>query len=467
MAADARDVHLPQVPEVSLAAATKICAELMPLSSPREVKSAHAAHARRGPTPPEAPRLERAGSRDLEDKCGSSSSPSKDSQDRPTFSAGPRLPSSFVTVAKRLRTGIAIGTWFFFNISMGTLVKWTYLYGKVCNSLGECRSYEFPFFVTAIHMLFSWLVCLGLVWGGVTTAPYFSLRDQAKTIAPLALCFSAAVGLGNLSLTYIYPSFNQMLSSLSPLVTVFMSVLMRGKRYNAWTWGSMPLICGGLLVCSSKEVNYNLKGVICVVLATILRAVKSVMQESLLDQKLDSITLLFYLAPWAGGFLLLLSLLCDGLEPYRMLLPEDPMQATLSSLWAESPHSLLVEGQDPKTDRGSARVAALLVLSGINACFLNLCGNQVTAYCGAVMLQILGNVKACLAIGISAFILGNTVTPHQVAGVVVSLFGVWVYQKKGGPVIVKVASSPNLSSSSSQDGTDHTSGGSAKGPLPR
>jgi len=228
-----------------------------------------------------------------------------------------------------------------------------------------------------------------------------------------------------------------MLSSLSPLVTVGMAVLMRGKQYNAWTWGSMPLICGGLLVCSVKEVNYNLKGVICVIGATVLRAVKSVMQESLLDQKLDSITLLFYLAPWAGGFLLLMSLVCEGLEPYRMLLPQDPMDL-FAPFKAESLQVAELPAGGERSS-GKGMLAALLVASGVNACFLNLCGNQVTAYCGAVMLQILGNVKACVAIAVSAFILGNAVTPHQVAGVVVSLFGVWVYQKKGGPVVPKAS----------------------------
>ena len=34
------------------------------------------------------------------------------------------------------------------------------------------------------------------------------------------------------------------------------------------TWGSMPLICGGLLMCSVDEVNYNVKGVLCVLVAT-------------------------------------------------------------------------------------------------------------------------------------------------------------------------------------------------------
>merc|ERR550525_1192216 len=110
---------------------------------------------------------------------------------------------------------------------------------------------------------------------------------------------------------------------MSPLVTVLVSVGIRGKRYNAWTWGSMPIICGGLLVCGRTEENYNSIGVFCVVGATVLRSIKTVMQEKLLDPKeraLDSVTLLHYFSPWAGALLLTMSMICEGKDPIAPLL---------------------------------------------------------------------------------------------------------------------------------------------------
>jgi len=202
---------------------------------------------------------------------------------------------------------------------------------------------------------------------------------------------------------------------VSPLVTVFVSVCIRGKRYNLWTWLSMPIICGGLLVCSQQEVNYNTLGVVCVVGATVLRAIKTVMQEKLLDPKekdLDSVSLLYYLAPWAGASLLVMSLCFEGLAPFTMLLPSD-------------------SGGDKK---GVGTLLLLLTLSGLNACLLNISGNMVTAYMGAVMLQILGNVKACLSIIVSVAIFRNPVTSSQACGVLTCLVGVWIYQQKGGTV---------------------------------
>lgn len=311
-----------------------------------------------------------------------------------------------------LRITFAILIWFVFNISMASLTKWTFLHGSICSSPSNCMTYQFPFMVTAQHMIFSWLACSMVIHQRQKRGPILDFDEQVKKIMPLAVAYAVSLALGNLSLKYIFPSFNQMLSSMSPLITVFMSIVLHGKRYNVWTWISMPVICGGLLVCSNQEVNYNVLGALSVAGATTLRAVKSVIQEQLLDPKskaLDSVSLLYFLAPWTAGILIILSLLCEGLDPWRMLIPRE--------------------------DRtGLGKLYILLLLSAINACFLNVAGNQVTAYTGAVMLQVLGNVKACFSILVSITIFGNPVTIMQGLGVVVCLGGVALYNWKGGLV---------------------------------
>mmetsp|Transcript_41772 Transcript_41772/g.87215 ORF Transcript_41772/g.87215 Transcript_41772/m.87215 type:complete len:131 (-) Transcript_41772:139-531(-) len=101
--------------------------------------------------------------------------------------------------------------------------------------------------------------------------------------------------MGNLSLKYIYPSFNQMLGSMSPLITVLLAVVMQQKHFPLKTWLSMPVICVGLAVCSAKELNFNALGAFYASGATVLRAVKSLIQGRLLStsHQMDSVTLLF------------------------------------------------------------------------------------------------------------------------------------------------------------------------------
>mmetsp|Transcript_80079 Transcript_80079/g.194137 ORF Transcript_80079/g.194137 Transcript_80079/m.194137 type:complete len:337 (-) Transcript_80079:316-1326(-) len=324
------------------------------------------------------------------------------------------------------RTILVVATWFTFNVSMSTVMKWTYMYGKVCTVDGNnCQAYKFPFMMTAVHMLFCWMVCFVLVRirPGAEDRVCMTFKRQIMKIAPLAICFSLSVGAGNLSLKYIYPSFSQMLSSITPLITVLVAVVLRGTRFNSWTWASMPVICGGLLVCGAQEVNFDINGATLAVVATVLRAMKAVMQEKLLDPKekdMDSVTLLYYLAPYAGVFLVSMSLACEGADPIIFLYP--------------------YRNGEPTT--GVPQLLMLLSFSGINACFLNISGNLVTAHMGAVMMQILGNLKACISIVISVAIFRNPVSPVQMAGVAVCLFGVWIYNSKGGvatPAKVEVA----------------------------
>jgi len=73
----------------------------------------------------------------------------------------------------------------------------------------------------------------------------------------------------------------------------------------------------------------------------------------------------------------------------------------------------------------------LLTLGGLNACLLNITNFQVTADTSAVMLNVLGNVKNCIGIGVSVLIFGNPLLLEQAIGVVICLVGVWFYQKYG------------------------------------
>lgn len=315
-----------------------------------------------------------------------------------------------------------VSAWFVLNVAMGSSTKWLYLHGNICRRTPDataeahCTSYRFPLAITIIHMGFSWATCglyLRLIRG---STPGIGFSKQLRLVAPLALVFALSVAMGNLSLKFIFPSFNQMLGSMGPVITVILAIVIDGKRYNAWTWVSMPVLCGGLMVCSVKEANFHLLGGLFATGATILRAAKSIMQGSLLkskEDKLDAVALLYYMAPWAAAVLVVLMAIIEGAEPVTILL----------------------EGlRSPTEIEGLGHVLMLLCLSGLNACLLNVFNFLVTFYTNAVWQQVLGNVKSCLAIATSVYVFGNELKPAQAVGVATCLFGVWMYNKWGGVV---------------------------------
>merc|ERR1712194_389644 len=249
-------------------------------------------------------------------------------------------------------------------------------------------------------------------------------------MGPLSASFSLAVGMGNLSLKYIFPSFNQMLGSMTPLITVLLAVAWQRKSFNWWTWSSMPIICGGLAICSMREVNFHALGAFFASSATVLRALKSILQGKLLQgEKVDSVTLLYYMAPWAALLLSIVAAASEGSEPLRMIARGLP---GVSSFWA--PEERLV---------GSGTLLLMLAVSGLNACLLNVVNFSVTSYSGPVTLQVLGNVKNCLSILVSVGVFGNTLQGIQGVGVAICLIGVWLYNTRGGPAAKVEAQSVN------------------------
>jgi len=312
-----------------------------------------------------------------------------------------------------VQTVAAILLWFVLNISIANVTKWTYVHGVVCgHDIVECSKYNFPLAVTVVHMLFCWLMCfVFLRYKGANIArPVLGVSKQVVSVVPLAGCVALSVGCGNLALQYIYPSFNQMLGSTTPLITVIMATACEGKRYNSWTWFSLVFICGGLVICSVEEVNFHILGFLASILATVLRAAKSIIQGQLLhaSEMFDAVTLLYYMAPWAAALLMVLSLCVEGMKPITILL-----YGYASDF------------------EGTRHVLSLLILGGLNACLLNILNFQVTAYTSAVTLNVLGNVKNCIGIGISVLIFRNRFRLEQAVGVAICLLGVSIYQKFG------------------------------------
>ncbi|CAE7241594.1 unnamed protein product [Symbiodinium sp. CCMP2592] len=324
---------------------------------------------------------------------------------------------------RQLETAAVVTSWFVLNITIASSTKWIFVHGRICLQDKGCTTYQYPVAITVIHMIFSWMLCRVYIFQlrrgleGKT----LGLAQQAREIMPLSLCFALSVAMGNLSLKYIYPSFNQMLGSMSPLITVLLAVVMQQKRFPLKTWLSMPVICVGLAVCSAKELNFNALGAFYASGATVLRAVKSLIQGRLLStsHQMDSVTLLYYMAPWAAMWLTLIMLFMEGGEPLFLLLAVFDLQG------------LGTDGDGGVT--GAGQVVFLLMLSGLNACLLNIANFLVTSYTSPVTLQVLGNVKSCLSIAVSVAIFRNSLTLEQAIGVCTCLIGVWMYNQKSSP----------------------------------
>jgi len=265
-------------------------------------------------------------------------------------------------------TVAAIASWFALNVVIGTLNGW----------ILRRQAFHYPALLTLVHMLVCWLLAGLTLRFTRLDEPPASARALRK-VRKLALVFCASVGCGNIALNRIYVSFAQMVTAAGPLFTIGLMYVqitvdmvsrrdglmtagtfpirytMTGKRYSAPAYLSMIPMCGGVMLCTAGEINFDMLGFVAVVSATLLRGVKSIVQAALLtadEEKFDSLSLLYHMSRY--------SVLPLGV--YAALVERGALSDPELRLWGE-------------LSRGSMRSGwmwCLVLLSGCVAFLLNL-----------------------------------------------------------------------------------------------
>lgn len=294
-----------------------------------------------------------------------------------------------------ISTFITVGCWFMLNMTIGSLNSWVL----------KREKFSYPVLLTVVHMI----TCRMMSRIALRTVmrPSTDRQVSQRTLNKvrwLALSFCASVACGNIALKYIFVSFAQMIASATPLFTMVLMYIVAGKRYSAAAYASMLPMCGGVMLCTAGELNFNSLGFAAVVSAGLFRGLKSIQQARLLtaeDERLSSLELLYHMS----GFSVAPLLAYTALVEYPAL------------------HDPRLRGE------GSLRLWGLVLLSGSVSFFLNMANFQVTERTSALTLQVLGNIKVVLSIAVSLVIFGNSVSSSSTVGCVITLAGVAMYNR--------------------------------------
>jgi drug/metabolite transporter (DMT)-like permease len=236
----------------------------------------------------------------------------------------------------------------------------------------------------------------------VTLQPVKS-KQQFYKIATLAIIFCITVVLGNVSLRFIPVSFNQALGATTPAFTAILAVIMLGHHESRGVYLSLIPVVIGIVIASGAEPMFNIIGFAAALCATAGRALKSVLQGIMLSdssEKMDSLSLLLYMAPVAAAALVPVVLY---FEPTALA-------------------NALILGRN-------GGFWLLLLFNSFLAYFVNLTNFLVTRYTSALTLQVLGNAKGVVAVVISVLCFRNPVTIYSMLGYAITVFGVVLYSQ--------------------------------------
>lgn len=292
-----------------------------------------------------------------------------------------------------LVTGVVILAWYGSNIGVLLLNKYLLsIFGFKC-----------PVFLTLCHMLAC--SCMSYAVAASRCVPLQAVKSRAQfyKISLLALIFCLTVVLGNVSLRFIPVSFNQAIGATTPAFTALLGYMIGHQRESRTVYLSLVPVVVGVVIASGAEPMFNMLGFVAAVTAASARALKSVLQGLMLsdsNERMDSLSLLMYMAPVAVVALIPTTLFFEpDAAALAMQLGKD------GSFWA------------------------LLFLNSFLAYFVNLTNFLVTKHTSALTLQVLGNAKGVVAVVLSLIYFRNPVTFYSVFGYAITVTGVVMYSQ--------------------------------------
>jgi drug/metabolite transporter (DMT)-like permease len=290
---------------------------------------------------------------------------------------------------KYWETACVIAMWYVSNAAIAVTNK----------ALLSTFAFQKPLLLTLLHMA----TCSALGHACMRLESDHKPLATCANLGPttvLALIFCASVSFGNAALEFIPVSFAQAIAAITPFFTAVLSAAA-GKRERVAVYACLVPIVGGIIATVHYEPSFNKIGLNAALMATLLRAGKSVLQEVILGNptaRPSSMCLLRRMATISCLLLVVPVFVWEG----------DGVDDLLRLCWNPMSRTLL---------------CANLLLSYA----VNLTQFMVTQRTSAVSLQVLGNVKGVFTVFVSVAIFHNSITPQGVLGYTCAVMGAYFY----------------------------------------
>jgi solute carrier family 35 protein E1 len=198
----------------------------------------------------------------------------------------------------------------------------------------------------------------------------------------------------------------QTVKSSVPAFSVLLSTLLLGENFSTRIYISIFLVVAGVALSTFTELEFNTIGFVCAILASVANALQALLTGILLsgENRLDSINLLYNMAPLSAFMLL-------------------PFSLVIETFGITGEPSWIFDWKHQGTWYG----IGMLLASGTIAFCLNYSSLLVVRYTSPLASNVAGNFKVVLSIFFSVLLFGTVLTPLNAFGCVVALVGVGAY----------------------------------------
>ncbi|KDE04038.1 hypothetical protein MVLG_05539 [Microbotryum lychnidis-dioicae p1A1 Lamole] len=296
---------------------------------------------------------------------------------------------------------VFIAAWYSFSSAISVYNKW--MFSK------EHYNFPYPLFVTSFHMLVQWsLSAIALsMTARLRSKNRPGLKDFGTKIVPCGVASGLDIGLSNLSLRTITLSFYTMCKSSSLAFVLLFAFIFRLEKPSWRLAGIITIISGGVVLMVSTETRFDPAGMVEVLTASALGGLRWSLVQILLDKESlgmsNPIATLYWLAPIMGFVLATCSMIFDG---WKNVFGNETFFGSFGLMI----HTLFA-----------------MLLPGFLAFAMNVAEFGLIQRTSVVTLSVAGIFKEVAMIFLSMFIFHDQLTPINVSGLVVTLFGIALY----------------------------------------
>ncbi|KAI6196627.1 TPT domain-containing protein [Aphelenchoides besseyi] len=316
----------------------------------------------------------------------------------------------------RMTNGNSDNVWFKFQIVAICSVWYFSSSGQnIVNKLA-LESFPYPLTIALSSLLNNVLYAIPLLKLLRIKTVQISSNYMMKTIFPISFGRALAVSSAYVGLSKVPVSYAQTIKGTMPLFTVLLSRLMLNERYSTRIYVSLLPIVAGVFVASFTELQFDAIGLASSLFSTCTFAFLNILAKKVFeDSGMHPIHLLSINSQLATVILFPLWLLTDGY-----------------SMWQA----------DKPTNPPSLHFLMLLFLSGLLSFIQNFCAFALIHQLSALSYAISNAAKRIAVIIVSLIVLQNPVTPLNMFGTLVSVIGVFIYNRVKHNEGVKRSTSP-------------------------
>lgn len=272
------------------------------------------------------------------------------------------------------------------------------LFNKAILSLWD---FGYPLFLTAWHCLFT-CITTQILYRTTNLLPgvsqgRISYETYLTRFVPMAICFALELMLGNMSYRYLSVAFIQMLKSVVPIQTLIASYAVGKEKPSTIQITLLLIITSGVAMTTVGEVQFSMFGFLCQLTALTCSVFRiTVLDKFLSDHKLDSLSVLYYMAPISFVFITMAFAIFEA--------KEFPVYGI------------------------SIEFCAVLFLNACCAFTLNIAVILVIGKTSALTISLAGLLKDAVLVLSSVVIFHSPLTYLQIGGYAVSAMAMTVYK---------------------------------------